>query len=280
MSKILYFDCFAGASGDMILGALLDAGLPMEDLEAALGSLMIPGYRIAADRVLRSGMSATKFRVHEPAAAGVPDHAHDDVHEHRAHAHEHAPEEHGHGHEHADGHPRGHRRERADAHAHRSLEEINNLINGSALSSGGRARAIDLFRRLAEAEAEIHQMPVERVHLHEVGALDSIIDIVGAVFGLEWFGADRVLASPLNVGGGMVKSAHGVFPVPAPATVRLLAGVPVYSSGVQMETVTPTGALLVTGYAPATGRCRRCASTGSATAPATATCRGRPTSCG
>ncbi len=102
--------------------------------------------------------------------------------------------EHGHGHEHADGHPRGHRRERADAHAHRSLEEINNLINGSALSSGGRARAIDLFRRLAEAEAEIHQMPVERVHLHEVGALDSIIDIVGAVSG--WSGSVRIACSP------------------------------------------------------------------------------------
>jgi uncharacterized protein (TIGR00299 family) protein len=136
---------------------------------------------------------------------------------------------------------------------HRSLDEIRRLIDGSALSAGAKARAGDLFHRLAEAEAEIHQMPVERVHLHEVGALDSIVDIVGAVFGMEWFGADRVLASPLNVGGGMVKSAHGVFPVPAPATLRLLAGVPIYSSGLQMETVTPTGALLVAGYAEGYG---------------------------
>ncbi len=106
-----------------------------------------------------------------------------------------------------------------------------------------------LFRRLAEAEAAVHQMPVEQVHLHEVGALDSIVDIVGAVFAMEWFGAARVVSSPLNVGGGTIRSAHGLFPVPAPATVHLLEGVPIYSSGVSTELVTPTGALLVTAYA-------------------------------
>jgi uncharacterized protein (TIGR00299 family) protein len=224
MAKILYFDCFAGASGDMVLGALLDAGLPLGELESALGSLMIPGYRLAADRVIRSGLSATKFRVHEGEGCESS----------HAHAHHDAAEPHAHG-------------------DHRSLSEILLLIDRSALSGGARQRAAGLFRRLAEAEAAIHQMPVERVHLHEVGALDSIIDIVGSVFGLEWFGADRVLSSALNVGGGMVRSAHGVFPVPAPATLRLLEGVPVYSSGVQMETVTPTGALLVTGHASGYG---------------------------
>ncbi len=221
MSKILYFDCFSGASGDMVLGALLDAGLPLADLEAALGSLMIPGYRLSADHVLRSGLSATKFRLIEPEGPGDP------------HDHGHGP---GHGH----AHPH---------HGHRSLSDIVALIERSSLDADSRARAIALFRRLAEVEAGIHQMPVERVHLHEVGALDSIIDIVGAVFGLQWFGADRIVSSPLNVGGGTVHSAHGVFPVPAPATLRLLEGVPVYSSGVQMETVTPTGALLVAGHA-------------------------------
>ncbi len=221
MSKILYFDCFSGASGDMVLGALLDAGLPLAELDSALGSLMIPGYRLAADRVLRAGVSATKFRLIEP--------------EGRRHPGDHEP-----------GHPHTH-------HGHRSLAEIVALIERSSLSADPRARAIALFRRLAEAEAEIHQMPVEQVHLHEVGALDSIIDIVGAVFGLQWFGADRIVSSPLNVGGGMVQSAHGLFPVPAPATLRLLEGVPVYSSGVQMETVTPTGALLVAGHASAFG---------------------------
>jgi pyridinium-3,5-bisthiocarboxylic acid mononucleotide nickel chelatase len=218
MSKILYFDCFAGASGDMVLGALLDAGLPLAQLEAALGSLMIPGYRLSADRVMRAGLSATKFRLHEEASD--------------EHPHEH-PHQHPHAHEHGE---------------HHSLAEIVALIGKSSLNAEGRERAIALFRRLAEAEADIHQMPVEEVHLHEVGALDSIVDIVGAVFGLQWFGAARIVSSPLNVGGGMVRSAHGVFPVPAPATLRLLEGVPVYSSGIQMETVTPTGALLLTGH--------------------------------
>lgn len=222
MSKILYFDCFAGASGDMVLGALLDAGLPLAELEAALGSLMIPGYALSAERVLRAGVSATKFRLHE----GGHGHAHDQH------------EEHGHAHSHEAGHG-----------SHRSLAEIVALIGKSSLPARARARAAALFERLAEAEAAIHQMPVERVHLHEVGALDSIVDIVGAVFGLDWFGADRIVSSPLNVGGGTVRSAHGILPVPAPATLRLLAGAPVYSSGVQMETVTPTGALLVTGHA-------------------------------
>ena len=217
MSKILYFDCFAGASGDMVLGALLDAGLPLAELEAALGSLMIQGYRLSADRVLRAGLSATKFRLHEPGGHGHP-HTHADARE-----------------------------------GHRSLAEIVALIGKSSLPADGRERATALFRRLAEVEAGIHQMPVDQVHLHEVGALDSIIDIVGAVFGLQWFAADRIVSSPLNVGGGMVRSTHGVFPVPAPATLRLLEGVPVYSSGVQMETVTPTGALLVAGHAAAFG---------------------------
>ena len=126
-------------------------------------------------------------------------------------------------------------------------------INRSALSPAGKDRAIDLFERLAEAEAAIHAMPVEQVHLHEVGAADSIVDIVGAVYGLEQLSADRILSSPLNVGSGTVTCAHGVFPVPAPATARLLRGVPVYSGDVQMELVTPTGALLVTGYAESFG---------------------------
>ena len=123
------------------------------------------------------------------------------------------------------------------------------MIERSALLPAAQDRARQLFHRLGEAEAAIHQIPVEKIHLHEVGALDSIIDIVGAVFAIDWFRADRIISSPLNVGGGMVNSAHGHFPVPAPATVKLLGGAPVYSSGVQSELVTPTGALLVTSYA-------------------------------
>jgi uncharacterized protein (TIGR00299 family) protein len=196
----------------MILGALLDLGLPLDDLRSALGSLAIDGATVSASRVLRAGVSATKFNVEE-------------THHHHHHHH----------------------------HAHRSLAEINALIDRSALSPGGRARAKELFHRLGEAEASIHQVPLDKIHLHEVGALDSIIDIVGAVFALEWLGAQKVVSSPLNVGGGTVNSAHGVFPVPAPATVKLLAGSPIYSSGVQNELVTPTGALLVTAYASSFG---------------------------
>ncbi len=239
MSKILYFDCFSGISGDMVLGALLDAGLPLEALREALGSLAVDGCAIDAARVLRAGVSATKFIVREPhepstlpAAESTPPVAGSarppaELAQHHHHHHH--------------------------AHPHRTLKEIAAIIDRSALSGTGREKAKALFRHLGEAEAAVHQMPLDQVHLHEVGALDSIVDIVGAVFGLEWMGADRILSSPLNVGGGMVQTAHGRFPVPAPATVKLLEGVPVYSGSVQQELVTPTGALLVAAYAEAFG---------------------------
>jgi len=213
MARVLYFDCFSGISGDMALGAMLDAGLPLGDLKGALGSLAVSGFDVSAVPVLRAGVSATRFTVHEHGGA-----------------------QHDHGH-----------------HTHRHLSAIFELIDKSALSTAGRDRAKAMFQRLAEVEAGIHQMPVEKVHLHEVGALDSIIDIVGIVFALEWAGADRVVCSPLNVGGGMVQSAHGLFPVPAPATVKLLGDAPVYAGAVQKELVTPTGALIVTSYAESFG---------------------------
>ena len=213
--RILYFDCFAGAAGDMILGALLDAGLPLDELKRALGSLAVDGWEVSADRVIKTGVTATKFRVHESVHSGT-----------------------------GSGDPgSGHH------HQHHHLKAIVAAIERSALSDAGKRRAIGMFRRLGEAEAAIHGTTLEKVHLHEVGALDSIIDIVGAVFALEWFQADRIVVSPMNVGGGMVKSAHGMFPVPAPATVALLKNAPVYSSGIQSELLTPTGALILTEYA-------------------------------
>jgi hypothetical protein len=136
---------------------------------------------------------------------------------------------------------------------HRSLADIGALIDRSALSAAGKARARDLFQTLGAAEAAIHGTSLDMVHLHEVGALDSIIDIVGTVFALESLAVDRVVASPLNVGSGSIRSAHGLYPVPAPATMRLLEGVPIYSGPQQAEMVTPTGALLVTSYASAFG---------------------------
>lgn len=207
MARVLYLDCFSGASGDMLIGALLDAGLPFDLLRGALGSLAIDDEcAVSVERVSRSGVGAAQFIVTETAAD-------------------------------------------AGSHRHRHLPGITKLVDRSALSVDAKARANRLFRRLAETEASIHQMPVEKVHLHEVGALDSIVDIVGGVFGLEWFGAERIVASPLNVGSGTVVCEHGTLPVPAPATAALLKGVPVYAAGSPGEKLTPTGALLVTEFA-------------------------------
>jgi uncharacterized protein (TIGR00299 family) protein len=269
VGKTLYFDCFSGASGDMILGALLDAGVPLEALRGALGSLAIEHGVLSTERVLRAGISATKFRLLEPAHAaavsapgdtagaspGELRHSH--VHTH-SHGHSDGP-----GHRHSsDGppdralspEPRVPSPEpRAPSSDHHTLADIEGYIGRSALSPAGKARAVSLFHRLAEAEAAIHDMPLDRIHLHEVGAIDSIVDIVGAVFAMEFLGADRIVSSPLNVGSGTVTCAHGEFPVPAPATVRLLQGAPIYSQGVAVELTTPTGALLVTDYAQTFG---------------------------
>ncbi len=237
MSRVMYLDGFAGAAGDMVLGALLDAGLPAEELRRALGSLSV-GHELRITRVQRAGISATRVEVGE---APAHDHAHAADHDPGDH-HHHGPDDRMPPHSPHAAHTRG-------GHGHRSLTEIADLIGKSALSAAGKTRAVALFQRLAEAEAAIHGMPVSKVHLHEVGALDSIIDIVGAVFAFEWFGITDIVASPLNVGGGMVTMAHGTFPVPAPATLRLLGGAPIYGSGVQTELLTPTGALLISGYA-------------------------------
>ena len=246
MGKTLYFDCFSGASGDMVLGALLDLGLPIDALREALGSLAVDYGMVTSERVLRAGISATKFRVIEPVHAhdASDRHHHDQHHDHdHAHGHRHRHESEAQYHDHRD----------AGGHVHHSLADIATYIERSALSRTSKARAHALFGRLAEAEAEIHDIPLERVHLHEVGAIDSIIDIVGSVFGMEWLGPTRVVASPLNVGSGTVRCEHGLFPVPAPATARLLQGTPVYAQGVATELTTPTGALLVTAFADSFG---------------------------
>jgi len=242
---ILYFDCFAGAAGDMIVGAMLDAGLPFDELQRALGSLAVEGWEVSMDRVIKGGLTATKFRVLASGASGDFDVAPGAVNVASGDVNVVSGFSRTHTHTHPHGHP--------SPEGHHSLQDIEAAIGRSALSASGKARAVSMFRRLAEAEAAIHGMPIDQVHLHEVGAIDSIIDIVGAVFGIEWFNADRIVVSPLNVGGGMVRSAHGVFPVPAPATVALLKDAPVYSSGIPVELLTPTGALILTEYASAFG---------------------------
>jgi hypothetical protein len=220
--KVLYFDCFSGASGDMIVGALIDAGVPLEEIRAALGSLSIDRDAVWTERVDRAGIGATKFQVRGEDGG-------------RAH------------------HPAHGGGVATEAHAHRTLPEIYALIEGSRLSAAGRDRAKALFARLADVEGTIHGTPPDQVHLHEVGSLDSIVDIVSTVHALELVGAQRIVSSPLNVGSGTIRSSHGLFPVPAPATTRLLEGVPIYSGTQLAEMVTPTGALLITAYATGFG---------------------------
>jgi uncharacterized protein (TIGR00299 family) protein len=225
----------------MVLGALIDAGVKLEDVRRALGSLAISPAMVWTERVTRTGIAATKFCV--KGEHGPLDHAHDHSRDH-GHDHDH---QHGNRHVHTESHEEKHH------HVQRTLADINRLIDGSALSQAGKERATELFARLGEAEAAIHGTSLAQVHLHEVGALDSIIDIVGTVFAMETLGVERIVASPLNVGSGTVRTAHGVYPVPAPATARLLKNAPIYAGAQKVEMVTPTGALLVTGYAQAFG---------------------------
>jgi uncharacterized protein (TIGR00299 family) protein len=235
MARVMYLDCFSGAAGDMLLGALIDAGVPIDALRSALGSLGV-GHELRQSQVLRSGISATYVEV-----LPTDDRASGHVHRHDGDAHTHP-------HDDAQAHPHVH-----GGDGHRSLHDIEHVIEHSALSASGKRRASALFNRLGQAEAAIHQVPIDQVHFHEVGAVDSIVDIVGVVVAMEWLGIEDVVSSPLNVGGGTVRIAHGTFPVPAPATARLLTGVPIYSAGPQVELVTPTGALLVSDYAKAYG---------------------------
>ncbi|HEX7998144.1 MAG TPA: nickel pincer cofactor biosynthesis protein LarC [Pyrinomonadaceae bacterium] len=196
--KTLYFDCFAGASGDMILGALVGVGLDPRELREQLSLLDVSGYEIEFETVNRSGLSATRAHVRT--------------------AHE---------------------------HAHRHLSDILKIINASRLSDPVKERAAGIFRRLAEAEALVHNEPIEKIHFHEVGALDAIVDVVGACIGFELLEVERFVCSPLHVGSGTVKMAHGVFPVPPPAVAELLKGVPIYSTEIRGELVTPTGAAII-----------------------------------
>src|ERR1700741_4009183 len=195
--KAAYFDCFSGISGDMTLGALVDAGCPLGLLRDELKGLDVPGWEISAEKVWKNGMAATHVSVRTE-----------------------------------------------DTQTHRSLTTILGVLEKSKLAAAVSERASAIFRRLGEAEAAVHDVPIEKIHFHEVGAADAIVDIVGACFGFSALGIERFACSALNVGGGTVKMAHGVLPVPAPATAGLLLGKPTYSNGVQKELVTPTGAAI------------------------------------
>ena len=197
--KICYLDCFSGVSGDMLLGALVDAGADADELRKRIGRLGLEGVELHFEKCKRSGIGGTNLTVQV---------AHD--------------------------------------HHHRSLSRIEEIITGGDLSGSVKERSIRIFRRLGEVEAAIHQMPIEKVHFHEVGALDSITDIVGACIAFDLLGIEKVYCSPLNLGSGTVEAAHGVMPVPAPATAALVQGTPTYSEGPAAELTTPTGAAIVT----------------------------------
>ena len=241
--RIAYLDCFSGISGDMLLGALVDAGVPFALLEDTAAALNV-GARLEMRKLSRGGISATKIDVivpddkAEPAHVAVQDHQHEHIHTHEHH-HDHP---HTHQHAHADGTVHTHEHVH---HEHRSLSTILGIIQSAPLSDPVKSQAAHAFRSLGEAEARIHSMPIEQVHFHEVGAVDTIIDIVCSAVGCAHLGVDRWLASPLNVGSGTVQCAHGILPVPAPATLVLLGDAPIYAAGPPMERVTPTGAALL-----------------------------------
>lgn len=198
MAKLAYFDCFSGVSGDMTLGALVDAGAELAAIEAELRKLPVKGWSLSAEKVKRGALAATFVKVTTQ-----------------------------------------------ETHHHRGLTKILDTIAAAGLAPRAAERASAIFRRLGEAEARIHNTTVEQVHFHEVGALDAIVDIVGAAVGFELLGIEEFACSAVNVGGGRAQTAHGTLPVPAPASIEMLRGKPVYSSGVEKELTTPTGAAIV-----------------------------------
>ena len=262
--RIAYLECFSGISGDMFMGALIDAGVPPEVFIRTVDALGVDA-RLEIRRVDRSGISATKVDVIAAGEKELPreefwakeqaehhDHAHTHSHE-PAHSHSHAGgSSHSHDHSHGHGvhepshvhagepdHSHGH------AHSHRGLKEIREIISKANISQSAKDRATRIFEALGAAEAKVHNSDVEKIHFHEVGAIDAIVDIVCAAVGAEELGVDEWICSPLNVGGGTVVCAHGTFPIPAPATLELLKHAPVYSGDIQKELVTPTGAAIV-----------------------------------
>jgi len=241
--RTLYFDCFSGISGDMTVGALLDLGADEKMLLEGLERLKVDGYRIKIEKKLKNGISGTDFSVileeHEDHENhdhhhGEPGHEHDHVHSHDHHGHEHD-----HGHQHAHNY----------AHVHRNMSDIEKIINDSGLNEKVKMLAIKIFKLVAEAEGRIHGKPAGEVHFHEVGAVDSIVDIIGTAICIDSLDVDRIVFSSLPLSRGFVRCQHGVFPLPAPATLEILKDVPVYYTDMDFELVTPTGAAIAKGLA-------------------------------
>jgi uncharacterized protein (TIGR00299 family) protein len=198
--RIAYFDCFSGASGDMILGTLIDAGLSLQRLRQELKKIQIPTVHLKAEKVLKAGLAATQVTVEG----------------------------------------------RNEKRSHRNLKEILRIIERSGVETDVKEKSREIFERIASVEGKIHRVPKEEIHFHELGGLDSVVDIVGSVWGIRQLGIEKIYVSKVNVGGGFVKCEHGILPVPAPATLSLMEGKPIYSSGVGRELLTPTGAAILT----------------------------------
>jgi uncharacterized protein (TIGR00299 family) protein len=244
--RIGYLECFAGLSGDMLLGALIDAGVSSALLQQTTTSLNL-GATLVFDSVDRSGISARKARVLVGGDDADATHNHDGHEADAAHNHAH-PHDHDHDHHHSHDHPHSHSHEHSPSHTHqhsRNLPAIREILNQAPLAADARSLALRAFELLGQAEAAIHNTPLDQVHFHEVGAVDAIVDITCAAVGLTSLNVDRWYCSPVNVGSGYVDCAHGRFPVPTPATASLLRGIPTYSEGPAMELVTPTGAALL-----------------------------------
>ena len=267
MSKIAYFQPFSGASGDMMLGALLDAGLEVDLLEAGLRSLGVSGWNLEHRKAMRGPFLATRLRVlldgaatgdgdstgpggHEQSASGRAEPPDDEHHHH--HSEDASDHHHHHHHHHPDADADGVADETEHAHAHdhnqeqRNLRTILDLIEQSGLPAPVQDSAARVFRRLGEAEAKVHGMRLEDVHFHEVGAVDSIVDIVGSCLGLHLLNIETIHCAPITVGTGFVHGDHGTMPLPAPATAELLRGVPIVQRDTRAELTTPTGAALLT----------------------------------
>ena len=247
--KILYYDCFSGISGDMNLGALLDLGVRKEVLTEGLQKLNTEGWRLEIISDQRHGITGTKVTVitdHDGEEHGLSaEHGHrHDLHAGHGHAGSHS---HDHDHHHPEEHSgiddKGHH------HEHRNLADIEKIIKNSGLPPSVSDLSMKIFRNIAEAEAAVHNKPLNEIHFHEVGAIDSIVDIVGAAICLNELGADRIYVSGIELGSGMVRCQHGLLPVPAPATARILSGFPVHTGGVDFEATTPTGAAIIAAVA-------------------------------
>ena len=261
---ILYFDCLAGISGDMTIGALLDLGVEEDKLMSELNKIELDGYQLKVSKAQKSGITGTDFQVqientnshktesHGSAGEDSDDHSHGHSHEHNhTHDHDHT-HEHDHSHSNHDDHEHNHSHENHEEHSHdhgdhqhRNLHDIKHLINDSNLDDKVKELSLNMFQLVAEAEAKVHNKDVAEVHFHEVGAVDSIVDIVGVAICIRELDVDKVYASNLHIGTGFVECAHGTIPVPAPATTEILRDVPVYSKGVESELITPTGAAII-----------------------------------